>query len=329
MNKLARFYNQNRKGIWYLIIVVAFVIIIIQFFNSYYARRKEQENAIANSPKNQTINKDRSEAMVQGSIASTERKKEYEEVIDSFLEYCSNGEIDKAYKLLANSCKEKLYPTQQAFEKKYYEANFDGNKIYDFQLWSATKQTYIYLVKIYDNMLSSGVAGEQEYIQDYYSVIKEDNVYRVSIGSYVKHIEYGEKADDDFAKVPNTYVDDIKISVTSKDSYMDYEVYQINVANFSDNDILLDTVTTDDTIYVKDEKQISFNAMIIELNQENLVVEKKSSKNFEIKIARSYTSGVDEEKMIFKKVVKNYGQYKENPEEYQDYVEIEVDLTQK
>lgn len=329
MNKLARFYNQNRKGIWYLIIVVAFVIIIIQFFNSYYARRKEKENAIANSPKNQTINKDRSEAMVQGSIASTERKKEYEEVIDSFLEYCSNGEIDKAYKLVANSCKEKLYPTQQAFEKKYYEANFDGNKIYDFQLWSATKQTYIYLVKIYDNMLSSGVSGEQEYMQDYYSVIKEDNVYRISISSYVKHIEYGEEDDDDISNIPSTNVDDIKVSITGKDCYMDYEIYQINVANFSDNDILLDSLTTDDTIFVKDEKQVSFNAMTIELNQEELVVEKESSKNFEIKIARSYTSSLDVEKIIFSKVIKNYEQYKENIQEYQDYIKIEVDFTQK
>ena len=41
MNSLKRFYNQNTKGIWLVIIVIALFIVVLQLANSYIANRNE------------------------------------------------------------------------------------------------------------------------------------------------------------------------------------------------------------------------------------------------------------------------------------------------
>lgn len=316
------------------IIVVVFIIVIIQVLNSFYATKSEEEKKNASNNVNQQniSNKveKQSEAMVQGSISSNEKKEEYAKIIEQFLSYCCDGKPEEAYQLLSNSCKQKLYPTEKAFETGYYNTKFNQKKTYDFQLWSAINKTYIYLVKIYDDMLSSGVASTQNYIQDYYSVIKEDNVYRLSISSYIKNTSYqtteNDETGDDSEINIDSQVDNISILVTDRDSYMDYEIYHVLVVNNSDNNILLDSTADEDNVVVLDEKGNEFNAMLMELNQEDMFVEKGSSKYIDIKFARSYVSNIEVVKMKFKKVIKNYEQFVQDENAYQDFVEIKIDL---
>ena len=328
MNKFLRFYNQNRKGIWLIIMIIAFVIFIIQSLNSFYANSEKQNNSqqvVASKEEKEKI-EEKNESMVQGSIDSYEKKEAYTNLIERFLEYCSNNQPEEAYKLLSNDCKEKLYPTEKTFESEYYNSKFSQNKTYDFQLWSAIDKTYIYLVKIYDDMLSTGVVTTQKYIQDYYSVIQEDNVYRLSINNYIKNVSY--PTDDEIIgdDGKDTQENNISVTVLNKDCYMDYEIYHISVRNNSEQSILLDTLLDENNLVVVDEKQNEFNAMLIELNEEDLVVEKQSSEFIDIKFSRNYTSGVDTEKMKFKKIVKNYEQYKQDKNTYQDFVEINVEF---
>ena len=243
MNKYIRYYNQNRKAIWLIIIVIIFVIVIIQLLNSFYADAKKEKNSNQEiiSEEKKDIEK-KSESMVQGGIGSYEKKEEYTKLIEQFLDYCCNNQPGEAYKLLTNDCKEKLYPTEKVFETEYYNQKFSQSKTYDFQLWSAVNKTYIYLVKIYDDMLSAGIVSNQKYIQDYYSVIQEDNVYRLSINSYIKNVNYQseeESAGDDDVSSVDSRSNEIKIIPLKKDCYMDYEIYNILVITLNNSFISL------------------------------------------------------------------------------------------
>ena len=179
-------------------------------------------------------------------------------------------------------------------------------------------------------MLSTGLVSTNNYIQDYYSVIEEDNVYKLSIGSYIKNTNYQSSDEENIGEgsknTVSAEVDNISIFVTDRDSYMDYEIYHILVANNSEQDILLDSSLDDDTVVVVDENGNEFNAMLMELTQDDLIIEKGSSKNIDIKFSRSYVSNIEVQRMKFKKVIKNYEQFMQNVNTYEDFVEIKIDL---
>ena len=333
MNKFIRYYNQNRKKIWTTVIVIVFVIVIIQLLNSFYADMSDRKNEESKNNNSQEILENtvekRSEAMVQGAISSDKNKEEYAKVIEQFLDYCCNNKPEEAYKLLSNCCKDKFYPTEKAFETGYYNTKFNQKKIYDFQLWSAIDKTYIYLVKIYDDMLSSGIDSSQNYIQDYFSVVQEDNVYRLNISSFVKNTKYqtDEEADDyGVSYKVMSEKDNISIIVTDIDSFMDYETYHFIVINKSESDILLDTTYEDDTVVVVDENGNEFNSMLMELNEDDMLVQKGSTKTLEVKFVRSYISNVKANYIKFKKIIKNYEEYIQNKNNYKDFLEIKIDF---
>lgn len=329
MNKLIRYYNQNRREIWRIIIIIVFAIIIIQFINSVYENAQKEKR---NNKKQEILSeevKEKNEPMVQGSIGSNTKKEKFAYLIEQFLKYCTNNQPAEAYKLLSNDCKEKLYPTEKAFEASYYNIKFSKNKTYDFQLWSAVDRTYIYLVKIYDNMLASGKVSNEKYIKDYYSVIQENGDYKLSISEYVKKIDYNTSEDDtgdDGNSIMFSGAEDIKISVLNKDCYIDYEIYHILVVNSSEQNILLDTISKGDTIVVVDEKGNEFDAMTVEFNEEDLIIEKGESEFLDIKFARSYVSNIQTEEIKFKNIVKNYDDYAENRGIYKDFTQIDIEL---
>lgn len=330
LNKIIRYYNQNRNIIWIGIIFIIFVIVIIQLLNSFYSSEEKSTDStqeiIAEEKKNI---EEKNESMVQGAIGSYEKKEEYTKLIEEFLEYCCNGQPENAYKLLSNDCKEKLYPTEKSFETEYYGQKFKQSKTYDFQLWSAVDKTYIYLVKLYDNMLSTGIVSDSKYIQDYYSVIQDNNVYKLSINGYIKNINYQQEdknAGDDGNIDEGFGNDGIKIVAQKKECYMDYEIYNILVINKTNQDILLDSLKNSKNIAVVDENGSEFNAMTIELNEEDLIVPQQSSKFLDIKFARSYVSNLETKAIKFKKIIKNYEEYKQNIDSYTDCIEMNVDL---
>ena len=320
MNNLTRYYNQNRKTIWLVIVLVAFLLVVIQLFNNFYKRQNQVNNEQSNTQISQEKDySNESQAMVQGSITSKDRQEEYGALLEEFLNYCVEGNPNGAYSLLSNNCKEKLYPSLQSFETNYYSTKFDSKKNYDFQLWSSVDNAHIYLVRIYDDMLSTGIASTQDYIQDYLSIVEEDNVYRLNISGYVITTDFSNRQRAGEA-------DDIKVVVNSIDSYMDYEIYNITVQNYSENRILLSSDYSNEGIMVKDDKGNNFDINSIEINEEDLIVNAKQSKELNLRFLRSYSTATESDEIVFNNIVKNYDDFVNNRDEYKDTIQIKVDL---
>lgn len=313
MNKIIRLYNQNRFKVWIGIAVIIFILAIIQVLNNNAKQTDNSQNTAQNDISTEKY-EDESISLVSGDEVPEEYSSDFGNLIDSFLTYCKENNVDEAYKLLSSDCKRLLYPTKEIFEENYCKGKFKNEKWdYSFQSWT-TKNAYIYRIKFFEDMLSTGIANKT-YIEDYYSIIKEENTYKLGINGYVGRVNYNNSAEQE----------NIKITVDSADIFMDYSIYNISVENNTERDILLDDRKNTDSTYISNDNGTEFEAFIHEYSDEDLCVKSKETKNLSIKFSSIYTEGLPNKKLTFSSIVTDYEKYLNN-NDVQYYVKIEVEL---
>lgn len=318
MNRFIRFYNQNRKSIIIGIIAIVFIIAIIQVLNNV---SMQQLNLQANQIKNQVnvTNEnnyvEQNNALLSSDKRTSKDKQESAETVDSFLSHCINNEIEEAYSMISADCKKIFYPSLDAFRVKYFEDMFGENKKYSFQLWSGADAN-VYLIKIHDNMLATGqIASVKNYKEDYYSVVKEDDTYKLNINNFIGIVHRNKEEEKK----------EIKIEITDSEVYMDYEIYNIIVTNNSNNNIILDTRENTNTTYITTNSGANMEAMLYENYEEDLKVESGESKNIKIKFSNSYQEDIKASSLTFSEVILNEDKYESNKEDYENYEEFVID----
>ena len=291
MGKLIRFYNQNVRKVWTIVLIIVFALMIISAFNSMYKKRSEERNKEIQSGEYIQKYHNESESMVSGGYVPDSVREDFGDLIDSFFSYCKNHEPEKAYGLISNDCKQLLYPTEEVFEEQYYKNKFKADKLYSFQSWTAS-DTYIYLVKIFDNMLATGSGSSQEYIQDYVSVVKENGEYKLNINSYIGRVSIAKK----YSK------DGLTIEVLDRYIFMDYGIYSLKIQNNSGSTVLLDSMEETNKTYVVDEDNIKSEAMLYENTKDDLTIIPNTEKEIQIKFSDVYQEKNMIEKMVFEDV---------------------------
>ena len=316
MHNLIRIYNQNRIKIWIIVIGIIISITVIQNLNkSIRDENNKKNNKIIEQQKNTSIYKNESKSMVSGGTVSETKQDEYGNLIEQFLKYCINSQPEKAYDLLSSDCKKVLYPSEKLFEDLYYNENFDKNKKYNFQSWSSSGRD-IYLVKVYDNMLTTGRDNTSNYLQDYFTIIKENDSYKLNVGGFlgIKDIEKSKTKDNITILIKNSYV------------YMDYQIINLEVSNTTENTIKLTKNNDGEEICLQDSNGIKFKAMFNENIDEDFIIEKNKKKRLQIKFNNSYRVDVGLRKVNFSNIIKNYEKYKQDVDNYKDIIEIEIEL---
>lgn len=306
MYKLMRFYNQNKGKIWTIILIIVFILGIIQLLN-YFAKtnvtsKKVESIATNNTEINQEVVSDKS-AISGQNVSSTKLKKDTD-IINEFVKYCNDGNINSAYNLLTEECKEEMFPTIEDFNSIYYSKLFDSYKTHTIENWIGNT----YKINLTGDILSTGDLSSNESKQDYITVVKEDGESKLNINNYIgrnnlnKTIEYK----------------DVKATVTRIDTYMDYEVYNLSIQNNSENDILLDTSNDTKSVYLLDGKEMKYYFYSNEIVENRLIVKSKFTNDIQIKFSNSYSSSRRIDSLVFSKFVLNYDEYKdlENKEEY-------------
>lgn len=299
MNKFVRFYNQNRKKILLYIFIVIVAFTIFKALNEYAIQKKEEkiEEEINNSAiKKQGYNKNYS--IITGETIKEEKSDELINVIDSFIEYCSNGKTKEAYNLISNGCKNVLYETLEDFEKDYYDRIFSKKRIYTAQLWKIKNGKYTYRITFLEDPLLTGKVNQLE-IEDYYTLVYTKDGYKLNINSFVgiENVRKGAEKED------------IKIIVQQKITYMDYEQYIFTVQNNTSKNIKLYSGENTDKVYIKDQNDVKYIAHMYELLDEEIIVYANSSAEIKIKFERNYNPNSKEKEIVFDDIVKNYNDY--------------------
>ena len=284
-NFVIRWYNQNRKMIWLIILTIIGVIALIQTLNNYYKNNPKDESSSTNSTT--TYNKSNYSVVSRENINETTSEKS-NNLIETFFDYCNSGKIENAYNLISIECKEELYPTVDEFKTKYYNRIFTEKKSYDDILWISSRGRNVYRVKIMADLLSSGQKDNMP-IEDYYTITSENGQYKLSISSYIG------KEEINVSKTQNN----ITVNIIAKKMYMDYEIYEIEVSNNIGSVLIFNTKKNSDSIYLQDENELKYIAFLNEILESKFKIQNASSKILEIKFNRGYKPTIDIEKIIF------------------------------
>ena len=295
---IVRFYNQNRRKIWRAILIIASFIILIRLLN-YLATRNanDEDNRIKVSSGQTKVNNVPSnvaatsgDSGVTGDKVSSDDIKNTQDVLDKFFGFCNKKDLNNAYAMLTDKCKELLYPSVSLFKSNYYDNIFGGQiKMYSFENWSGD----IYKVTIEDDILSTGkVSLESDKKNDYVTIVDD----KLNISTYIESKDINKQ----------TNSKDISILVKSKNVYMDYEEYHVFVKNNTSNTILLGDVRNSKSIVLQDSNKVKYGVYNTELVQRLLQVDAGMTTELNLKFFSSYVTDKEINSLIFENVNMNY-----------------------
>ncbi len=274
-NKLFRKYNQNIRTIWIVIIFVALFFILLQTIFSVIRnmRRTEQEQELNNyyqsqlnsETSNTEISNNEKPVEIPNDVAITSSS---ESIINQFVKLCNENKLNEAYDIISQDCKEVLYPTINDFKNNYYNKIFNmprsarvENSMYEGEIYKVTYMT--------DLLSNGGYSGETTF-EDYIYVTREDDEPKISLNKFIYIQDINKTASSN----------EISINILKKRVFIDYEEYQIQISNNTNNEIY---ITPDERkIYLLDENDIEYTSNIDEFQTNATLIKPNESKIFDL-----------------------------------------------
>jgi len=301
VNNIIRHIKQNKKSILIILGAFAGIVLIVQVLNGF------TKESLENSSKNvkNTINNTNTSSVYQPNktiLSNTTIKestaKENTEIIEQFIDYCNNGEVEKAYDLLTDECKENLYNNVNSFNNNYCKKIFTDKKEYNIQSWITYSDIYTYKVRFTENLLATGNNNSNS-LEDYITIVKNNDELKLNINSYVARVNINKERTSH----------NITINIKYKDIYIDKEVYGVNATNNSENEIMLDSLNTLNGIQLIGENNTKYQALTNELSKYDVTVPIKNTKLIKIKVSKGYNNNRMVKKIIFSDIILDTGKY--------------------
>ena len=284
MHKLRRFYYDNKYKIWGVIVAIVLLLLAIQIMNKIVEnninisnKNNEPERNIINDinsgDKNTSVTTDKS--IISGEQVDSNELEEVSKVIEEFISYCNNGNLEQAYNLLTEDCKQELYPNLNQFKTLYYDKIFSENikKVATIENWML--DTYVVTISN-DIMATGGISSNA--VQDYITVEEYDDVLKLSINNFIEKEEINKKE----------IIDNIEFEIIEKKVYTDNEVYTIKATNNTENNIILADLTNTKSIYFENNNGVKYYPQTSEMIENLLNVNKGFSTQFDMKIIKDY-----------------------------------------
>ena len=299
MKDIISWYNRNRKRIWIRILLVVGIGYLLYrflgFINNDGTRTIIDDTPVIDTKElNSVIIQDQKSLITGNRINVTQ--KEFN-VIDEFVTYCNSGQIQEAYNLLSDECKEEMYKSVEDFKNAYYLAYFNGEtRNVKVENWIGK----IYRLNIREDALATGKYEPSETLLDYVVITKDSKeTPKLNINGYIERKKYeaqGEKGN-------------IQIKVVQSDLYMDYEYYTIEVTNNEKNTIALADVEDLEAIYLIDKNELKYKAQLNEIMQQDIEVKPNETKTIRMKFLNRYSSTREIKGMVFDRILLNYANY--------------------
>ena len=308
MHNFIRFLNRNKNQIIRTIVIIIFVLIIIQTINYYVKVKNEGEISNNNILQNNTILSNEIDkglvsntSAITGENVPTEQLKNATTVIHDFITYCNEQDLESAYNLLTDECKQQMYTSLEMFKQSYYDYIFNGQKkTCTIENWYGDT----YKVDINEDILSTGKYNDGYSRQDYITVKEVNNEYKLNINNYIGYTKIDKK----------TASDDITVEVISKNTYKDYEEYTMKVTNNTDGILKLDNINSTKTLYLEDSNGVKYSYYNHELTDATLTVASGQTKEVTIKFYSSYSSTREINYIVFSNINITNGQLSEKLE---------------
>lgn len=315
MLKIVRLYYQNRRKVWFGFIIAIFSIAMIHLIGqAYQEQAKKNMQQIAEQMENHTKEEKSATSLTTGEEIHRSVKDEIQEVLEQFLEAVCEQNIQKAYSYLTRECKQIHYPSVEIFAQSYCSDIVD--KKHDFQLWTTGNNLYVYRVKFLDDLLATGRDTSKNYLQDYITVIKQDGFYRLNINQFIQIRQFDEMVESK----------DITFQLKQVETYLDYEIYEIQITNDTNKEIILDPREDDDSVYVKNKDGLKIRALLYENKAEDLQIGPKETKTIQIKFNNTFNGTKAIRCVGFSNIIFDQQAYQEDSKKEAGKIEIEIDF---
>lgn len=313
MNKIVRMWNQNRKLIIAAIIAIALLIIVIQVLNQI---AKENNQKVKNQKENE-IEGLPTKSIIGGQTISTEVTQNNVEEIETFIKKCNSGDIEGAYNMLTDDCKDVVFASKlENFKKGYCDIIFSSKRTGDIENFVSGNGRYTYRVKFYVDMLSTGSIKDTGSYQDYITIDENANGGKLSINSLL------------YRKVINkeNELNGVKVIVKSQEVYKDYENYEVKFENATNKRILIDTRTKTKTVYALGSNGVAYSSNISEVSSALCEIPANFYRTYTLRFDKTYSSGVQTNGIAFTDIVPDYETYRQNTKDYNSRLKISVSI---
>lgn len=319
MKDIISWYNRNRKKIWgYAIAAVLIWIItfrLIQLLGIRHSYIDENVTAKVDDNEFNSIKMTSTSSAMSGESMSTfnsTRVKEYASIIDNFISYCNSNDIQNAYNLISDDCKNEQFPNIKTFQEKYHKMYFNGQKK-TVKVTNWVGNTY--KIDIKDDFITTGTYS-LEALQDYITIVKDnESNYRLNINNYIGKKTINQKKTQR----------DVEITLVESNSYIDYEYYTFEVKNNTEKIIsLFDVENLEDTC-LTDEKNLKYYAYVLEIPQPNVNIMNGETKRIRIKYFDQFSSTRRLKTLELSKIILDYKSYSIDKQN-KDFISIKFDL---
>lgn len=286
-NKIIRFINRNRRMIIWVIAAIIFVLLLIKVLNNISIKgTKKFTESNNNLTQQERKSKD---SIITDTKISNDKVKENYKLITDFVNFC-NTDVQQAYDLLTEECKENLYPSIEEFNKNYINVVFKEKKEADIQSWIKNNEKHTYLVKFYGELITTGNTKDKEY-EDYITIDEEKQ--KININRYIGKFE----------KKIQKEINNIKFEINSVDIYKDYEIYNLKISNFNNKQIILDNLESTTNTYIETNKDTKINCSNYEAGINSFRFNSGIVKNIKLKFVKQYNTNIKDEKLVFSSAI--------------------------
>ncbi len=310
MEKIIRYWNQNKIKIILIIAIIVFIYILIQVTNNLIKDKKQEQQMISNIDKSVPI-----KSVITGETVSIEQTNDNIKCIEDFVSYCNNKEYEKAYDLLSENCKSEYENNINIFIKNYCENIFNKNRTYKLELLYYLDGSYTYTIKYYENnLLATGKDNQQNNFEDYITIIKQNGVDKLNINGLINKKEIDKSAKSN----------DVEIIVKKKGIYRNYEVYDVTIRNYTTNTILIGSNYKE--ICIVDENNTEYIPTLDKMLSENLSIKSGYEKNISIRFDKIYSAYRNTKSIKFKNIILEGDKYTQNPNDNTQNIQISIDI---
>lgn len=297
-SRIRQYLSKNTYKILFGVIGIILLLLILKNMSDIVRKQEEDKKTQVETQQNTSNVYKPQETVISGANIAKEQQEKNSNIINTFVEYCNNGEIEKAYNLLTEECKQQMYPTINSFKENYVHKKFKTRKQVDMQSYY-NDRVNTYKVRLVEDILSTGNASMENAVEEYITITTRNGELKLNINNYIERTTMATQESNN----------DVTIKLISKDMYKDYEIYNIQVNNNTSNKILLDSKKNTDTVYLSTKTGGRFKGLIYELSEASLVIGPKQTKTISIKFNRIYNPTQKISTMNFNNIIMNYEEY--------------------
>ena len=165
------------------------------------------------------------------SSVSTKVHLAAEDMIAEYVEYCNDGNYQKAFNMLTEDCRKYAFGDDIGTFADYVLTKMPTKKQYSIQNYSNYKGYNIYEIKYIDDFLATGLTNQTYNYSTEKIVISKnsDGTYNLATGNFISHDDVKRIAENEY----------LKIDVIDKVVRYSVETYTVRFTNRTDSTIVV------------------------------------------------------------------------------------------